>query len=962
MTDLAARLQAQLGDAYEILHELPPGGMSRLFLANEASLERLVVVKVLPPEYTSDVSAARFEQEIQVAAHLQHPAILTVLAAGASEDLLYYVMPYVPGESLRQRLDRDTRLPVAEAVRILTEIADALAYAHARGVIHRDVKPENILLLDNHAVLTDFGIARAIAQAGGGSRLTQAGVAVGTPSYMAPEQAAGEQHVDARVDVYALALVGYEMLAGKLPFEGQTARAILAARLSTEPRSVDKLRADTPPQLAQVLGRALTRAPEDRIASAAALRDALTGAVPLTRLPTGRRWRRLALASAIAVAVLAGTGYLLRASRPAALDPDLVVVAPFDLLAPDLDPIWREGLIDILSRNLDGAGPLRTVSPTVVVRRWSGHADPASATALGRATGARLAVFGQLVGSGGDSVRLTATLLDVESGRRLGDVELRDAAARVDRLADSATVALLRELERTRPIGAGRLASLGSPSLLALKAFLQGEQFLRRSAWDSAIASYERAVTHDPEFALAYNRLSLAMGWVRSGTDSLSRAYGELGGSLNHGLAPRDSLLLVADSIRSVLFGQEAGPAYWVHARRLFATLEEATRRYPSDPSAWYNLAEAYHHFGFGPGLDVSAERTRRTFDRAIALDTAFAPSYIHQIELSLNLADEAGARRYGQHYLGLEATDISAGAIRLVSMLVDGHDPQAIRVILDTVGADVLAHVIWSMVGRWADTTQWAVQLTAELSPSRASSQPAYTDPEWIRVSQATALAYRGRLREAREVFAGSQVPPWILAQVALLGGVATDTARATFAAWEAARPDGVHVILPWWAATGDTAPIRRFMHGADSLARTWRDPVRSGVAAYVAAMGAAYLALARGDSATALEQFRIAPDTVCISCVTDRLTEAQLLAARGRDAEAAALLGPRLARNPVILEPLVALERGRVLERLGDRAGAVAAFGFVVSIWHDADPVLQPYVAEARAALVRLGGEPRT
>jgi len=959
MSDLAPRLQAVLGDAYEILHELPPGGMSRLFLANEASLERLVVVKVLPPEYTSEVSAARFDQEIQVAAHLQHPAILTVLAAGASRDLLYYVMPYVPGESLRQRLDRDHRLPVQEAVRIVAEIADALAYAHARGVIHRDVKPENILLLDGHAVLTDFGVARAIAQAASGGRLTQAGMAVGTPSYMAPEQAAGEQHVDARADVYALALVGYEMLAGKLPFEGQTARALLAARLSTEPKSVDKLRPETPPAVVQVLMRALTRAPEDRIASAATLRDALTGVVPVARLRPGRRVRRVAATAAVAAAVLGSTAYLLRASRPPSLDPDLVVVAPFDLLAPDLDPIWREGLIDILSRNLDGAGPLRTVSPTVVVRRWSGHADPASATALGEATGARLAVFGQLIGSGRDSVRLTATLLDVANGRRLGDVERRDAAERVDRLADSVTVALLRELERTRPIGAGRIASLGSASFAAVKTFLQGEQYLRRSAWDSAIASYERAAAQDPGFALAYNRLSLAMGWVRSGTDSLSRAYGELAGRLNHGLAPRDSLLLVADSIRSVLFADDGAPDYWRHARRLFATLEDAARRYPTDPSIWYNLGEAYHHFGFGPGLEVSAEETRRTFDRAIALDSAFAPSYIHPVELSLTVGDVAAARHYAERYLGLEATDISAGAIRLVSMLLQGRDGPVLRAMLDTVEADVLAHVVWSMIGRWADSTQWAVRLAAELSRPRPAAQRIYTDPGWIAVTRATTLAYRGRLREARALFAPEPVSPPVFLQLALLGGIPADTARARFATWLGGGLGG-HAALPWWAAVGDTMPIRRFIASADSLARSAGDSVRARQAACGVALGAAYLALARGDSVDALARFRALPDTVCIGCAIHRLAKARLLAASGDDAGALALLGPRLARMPVILEPLVALERGRVLERLGDRAGAAAAFAFVAAIWREADPELQPYVAEARAALLRLGSEP--
>ncbi len=232
MGDLLARLQAALGDTYRIEKELGGGGMSRLFLATEASLHRQVVIKLLPPEFTSEVSAARFKQEIELAAHLQHPNILPVLTAGAKDDLLFYVMPFVPGESLRHRLTREGRLPVLDAVRILHEIADALAQAHAEGVIHRDIKPENILLLGSHAVLTDFGVARALAESRSGSRLTDTGLALGTPGYMSPEQAAGERHIDARADVYALAVVGYEMLAGFPPFAGPTAQAVIAAHLT----------------------------------------------------------------------------------------------------------------------------------------------------------------------------------------------------------------------------------------------------------------------------------------------------------------------------------------------------------------------------------------------------------------------------------------------------------------------------------------------------------------------------------------------------------------------------------------------------------------------------------------------------------------------------------------------------------------------------------------------------------
>src|SRR5437879_12364988 len=334
MGDLLARLQAALGDTYRIEKELGGGGMSRLFLATEASLHRQVVIKLLPPEFTSEVSAARFRQEIELAAHLQHPNILPVLTAGARDDLLFYVMPFVSGESLRHRLTREGKLPVADAVRILYEIADALAHAHAEGVIHRDIKPENILLLGSHAALTDFGVARALGEVRSGGRLTDTGLALGTPGYMSPEQAAGERNIDARADVYALAVVGYEMLAGVPPFPGPTAQAVIAAHLTATPKPLTDLRPETPPDVANVIARALAKDPNARPRTAADFRDLLGSAHgELISHPLSRR-ARIAV-GLTAVAIVAGAaGVLLRSRAAPHLDADLVAVAPFDVPAP----------------------------------------------------------------------------------------------------------------------------------------------------------------------------------------------------------------------------------------------------------------------------------------------------------------------------------------------------------------------------------------------------------------------------------------------------------------------------------------------------------------------------------------------------------------------------------------------------------------------------------------------------
>ena len=237
-----------------------------------------------------------------------------------------------------------------------------------------------------------------------------------------------------------------------------------------------------------------------------------------------------------------------RARDAAPLDADLVAVAPFDVPDGRLS-LWREGLVDVLSRNLDGAGPVRSVPSTTVIRRWSGRADQPSAADLGRRTGARLVVFGSLIGAGPDSARLTATAFDVAENRPLADIELRDADDRMDRLADSLTVRLLRELGRTRRIGVFRATAMGSTSLPALKAFLRGEQWFRRASWDSAYAAYDEAIALDSTFALALWRSSKVLGWWRTADDSVSVTRAIRAGGLTRGLAPRDSLLVTTDSL-----------------------------------------------------------------------------------------------------------------------------------------------------------------------------------------------------------------------------------------------------------------------------------------------------------------------------------------------------------------------------------------------------------------------------
>jgi len=304
-----------------IERELGGGGMSRVFLAEETSLGRKVVIKVLPADLAAGLNADRFRREIQLAARLQHPHIVPLLSAGAKGGLLYYTMPFISGENLRARIVRLRELPVTDATRILREVADALDYAHEQGVVHRDIKPENILLSGSHALVTDFGVSKALSSATtetrleGGSVLTSLGIALGTPTYMAPEQAAADPQVDHRADIYALGVVGYELLAGRPPFTGMTPQATLSAQVTMSPDPVTQHRPNIPPALSAAIMRCLEKHPSDRWQTAGELRTQLEtvftpGGVtqPVAAPRPSFRWtpRRMMIAAAVAGVLIAG--------------------------------------------------------------------------------------------------------------------------------------------------------------------------------------------------------------------------------------------------------------------------------------------------------------------------------------------------------------------------------------------------------------------------------------------------------------------------------------------------------------------------------------------------------------------------------------------------------------------------------------------------------------------------------
>src|SRR6266699_1278775 len=684
------------------------------------------------------------------------------------------------------------------------------------------------------------------------------------------------------------------------------------------------------------------------------------------------RWLPLGVGLAT-VGAVAGGALLTRSHARPVLDPNLVAVAPFDVLDPRFE-LWHEGLVDYLSKSFDGAGPLRTVSPTVVLRRWHGPADPMSASELGPRTGAHLVLFGQVVGEAADSARVRVTAVDAATGNALAELERTDLATRLDRLADSLAADVLRDMGRIGPEAHIRLSSLGTRSWPALKAFLRGEQLLRRFSLDSAIRAYQEAVEDDGRFARALRRVGLVRGWRGENGSPL----GLEAGRFNRGLAPRDSLLIVADSLEAAS-DDSLDNAYWSHRARKFIVLEEASRRYPDDPEVWYELGEARFHLGYVVGS--TAQQTIEAFNRAIGLDTAFAPAYVHPVQLSLDRNDATAAQHYINGYIGVTADVPEGEGIRLVRELIDPIRARLPQLQSVTGSApDSVLFDAWRSVQRWPDANETAVRLLRILAAGRRGVGVA-ADTLWARYLLVTELLYRGHLREARAMVGARFSVPF--AELAVLGVIPPDSAAAAFNSWlfdPGARVAGADppwvarcyrsfLAARWWAGRPDTVPLLKLLRRGDSMARSARSVALLVDARADASLARAALALARSDTAEALQRFLAFPDSLCAgfygslspSLAPLQMERFRLLAATGREREAARVFDQQVTMPLTVGSVLGTLERGRIAEHLGDRATAAQNYGFVVAVWRNAYPELRPYVEEAHAALPRLGAEPR-
>ncbi len=706
MPDLLESLRAALADRYAVERELGRGGMATVFLAEDLKHHRSVAIKVLHSELTAALGAGRFLREIEIAARLQHPHILPLYDSGAAAGFLYYVMPYVEGESLRDRLTREKQLPQDDAIRIATEVAGALAYAHSHGVVHRDIKPENIMLSGGTAVVTDFGIARAVSAAGGGQHLTQTGTIIGTPSYMSPEQSTGSYEIDGRSDQYSLACVVYEMLVGEPPFTGPTAQAVIARHSLDMVSPPSIVRSTIPDAVEAAILRALAKLPADRYGTTALFAEALnapsaaTGAVRRATLerglarPQSKWWRVVPVAAVVAVV----GGYLVvrslgpaRVASGGGLDPRHVAVLYFADDSKDHTLGYlADGLTEALIEELRPVPSLTVISRNGVAP-YSDPGVPPDSVARALKVGTIVRGDVELAG-GGRGFRVFVRLIDGASGADFKRASFEQPAGAVLAIRDS-LAQRVAEFLRARLGEEVRLREqqASTHSIVAWSLVQQGERArkdaearLQADDMDGAFAGFQhadsllaRAEAADAQWV----EPMLQRGWIAHRRARLTRdrkgAAQLLGAALGHAeralrMAPNDPRALeLRGTVRYTTWLVEVSPDSAAQATLLAGArkdLETATQADPSLAGAFSTLSHLYYQTEDVPAAVLAA---RRAYEQDAYLTVAsdvlwrlFIGSYdLEQFTQAKRWCDEGGARfprfyRFAECRLWLMTTD----------------------------------------------------------------------------------------------------------------------------------------------------------------------------------------------------------------------------------------------------------------------------------------------------------------
>lgn len=960
--------------------------MSRVFLATDLSLDRQVVIKVLAPELAAGVSAERFRREIQMVAKLQHPHIVSILSAGDAEGALYYVMPFMSGESLRGRLVREGQMSVRDTVRVLREMLDALSFAHANGVVHRDIKPENILSGAGHAVVADFGVSKALQDSGA---QTTAGIALGTPAYMAPEQIAADPNTDQRADLYAAALVAYEMLAGAPPFSG-TPGQLLKAHLSDVPTPIAERRADVPSELAALIMRALEKEPDHRPQNAEEMIAVLdgvltTGATSSGGSPpnsgrtvssgnaaaTGSRRSPAMTAAALAfIAITGAGGYWFLRDRPVVEESaQSIAVAPFAVADGDTALVrLGQNLVTTISANIT-VGEIRTADPMAMLsqaKQLGSTLTQADAAKLARKLGARSVLYGTLTREGG-LVRVVATLRDIDNPNSvIADVDFKQSSDSISVLTDSLTWKVLRKIWQKGKAPTPNATSIFTKSPRALGEFLNGEQFFARGGIDEATAAYERAIAEDTTFWFAHYRYKVARDWLGYPMDT----------TITHRLArhlrdlpPRERQFMLARDSSNTL-------------NERLSNLKAVVERYPDYTPALLGYADLLAHHAMRAGHNAS--EAIAPWKRLAELVPSDMEATSHVTWLCMATGDLECAQQSATRFDSLVRVDSALLIAREQNEMLKFALRPRTPTLMDSLNRDVQNSVFPYFASAFSTTMLgdviaqdpqfWTVNDKMHgLYESRLTG----AKRDSVRLVRLMLAATRGSVASIDTALAEIRRYPALqqsfvrMRVLNELQGLLTPEASIAAAALEGANAPGTPVQIAndfrWMAAAnallrGDSAAYKaRLVEFARDPSRHSRNAVRSlrGIALWRSGKQAA-----AAESLVVLERFHAdSLGLVWGAFGADRLLAADWLTREKKYAAADSLLYftegytiTSLNEVSTSIYGAALLQRSRIAEGRGDSAAAIRYASIFLGVYDKPSPSAKLLVDEARDRLKRL------
>ncbi len=965
------RLKAALADRYAIERELGAGGMATVYLAEDLKHRRKVALKVLRPELGAAVGADRFVREIDIAAQLQHPHILPLHDSGEAEGFLYYVMPFMEGESLRDRLVSAGRLSVDESLSAFRDVVDALVKAHKSGVVHRDIKPGNILLSDRHATVADFGIAKAVSAASGAIQHTTAGMTLGTPSYMAPEQVAADPNIDHRADIYAAGIVMYEMLTGQLPFSAMTPQQLLAAHVTVAPEPIANRRPELPSAVAAMVMKCLVKDPAGRWQTAEELLhtvDEIRRSVPPARPQKFPRQGWLAAAAALGLAGALGLWAIARTGSPALESSQMAIaVMPFVVAGDEQYEYLSEGIVNLLSTSLDGAGGLRSVNAHALLGYVTDRGGVVADQADGIADrfGAGLYVLGDIV-EAGNRLRITASMFDRNQPTDepfTATVE-GDAEALFE-LVDQLAARLATERVADSGARLTRIAALTTSSLPAVKSYLEGERAFRAGQNGEAAAAFQQAVSEDSTFALAFYRLSMVeerLAWAEASQQSAEAAF-------RHGQRLSARHRRFFEAVLALRRGESS------RAEQMFRTI---VNTYPDDAEAWYQLGELMFHGNPLRGGSMTAGREPLT--NALFYDPGDLNALYHLARIAVADGDSVALDTLTRRFVELSPSGERSPELRALEAFATGDTSTARRIVdeLRTSADTYVPIALWS-VATFTHSIDGAVEIARVMT---AATRP--------RDVQARGNLYLGLLEMARgrrqaaiaaldeAVHLGDPEAEEMLAWLSALPVFPSTPeelrgARSRLAAWAGAagasspRPsaffsghNGVHATVREYllgvlsARVGDTDSARAY---ADRLDREMADPGPAALARQLAhglrvqtlvAEGREREALGALDSLRIEGWYQLTFVSPLYSGALERFTLAELLRANGRAGEALGWyggLGENTLAELVFLGPTL-LRRAAILETQGHDEEAQASIAQFDQLWRNADPDVRSWV----------------